>query len=105
VGGIPAVLLTLAAEKSKSCLQRKRTVAVNPGIATISPKQSLPVPVQFRDFFAAKTPKRSFGGDNLSCLWRSALQRLLSLVGTNWRGFEGRLTEASSHTDRQPNAG
>ena len=58
-----------------SALQRNQSLTIHKEIEPISPKQSLPASVQFRDFFAAKTPKRSFGGDNQFCRWQSALQR------------------------------
>jgi len=45
-------------------MQRYRSLAVHKEFEPISPKRSLPLSVQFCDFFAAKTPKRSFGGDN-----------------------------------------
>nr|WP_319565527.1 hypothetical protein [uncultured Rhodoferax sp.] len=44
-------------------VQREQTVAVNPGIATISPKRSLPTSVQFRHFPLPKN-RKSFDGQD-----------------------------------------
>jgi len=62
----------------RSALQRYWSLTAHKEFEAISPTRSLPVPFQYLAFFAAKTPKRSFGGDNLFCLWRSALQRFQS---------------------------
>jgi hypothetical protein len=47
-----------------SPVQRKRPVAGRNQNEAFSPKQSLPVPVQFRRWAIAKTPKQSFANDN-----------------------------------------
>ena len=41
-----------------------RTVAVNLGISSLSPKRSLPTQVQFRHFFTSKPRKRSYEGND-----------------------------------------
>jgi hypothetical protein len=51
-------------EMSEPAKQRNRSLIVHREFEPISPKRSLPLSVQFRDFFAAKPPKRSVGGNN-----------------------------------------
>ena len=51
-------------EKRRPAGQRYLPFAAKAKTGSISPKQSLTVPVQFRDLFIAKSRKLTFTGDN-----------------------------------------